>query len=223
MSAARRRARAAAHRLHDAYGSPDHNNKHDPLAEAVFIVLSQMTTHHSFNRAFDRLEKAIDGRWERIASMPRTHLRGLIKDAGLSRTKAAWLKAMVTQVVADFGAADLEPLRLLPDEEVLDYLTGLPGISVKSAKCIAMYSLDRRVLPVDTHVQRLGRRLALVPEETSSTAIHQVLEDVVPPASRYSFHVNALVHGLTVCLSRRPRCTECVLKRVCPHPTAGLR
>lgn len=213
---ARRRARAVARRLHAAYGSPDHNNKRDALAEAVFIVLSQMTTHHSFNRVFDRLERRIQGRWERLATMRQVTLRTLIGDAGLGHTKAAWLRDMVRQVIEDFGVASLEDLREAPDGEVIDYLTGLPGISIKSAKCIAMYSLGRQVLPVDTHVARLSRRLGLVPAETGASRLHRLIEQVVPTEHRYSFHVNALMHGRAVCIARQPRCAGCTLRRLCP-------
>jgi endonuclease III len=42
-----------------------------------------------------------------------------------------------------------------------------------------------------------------------------VLWDAVPPVLRYPLHVNALVHGRTVCLPRRPRCGQCVLAASC--------
>ena len=62
-----------------------------------------------------------------------------------------------------------------------------------------MYALSREVLPVDTHVERVARRVGLLPAGTRRQHIHQVLESVVEPALRYSFHVNAVAHGRDLC------------------------
>src|ERR1051325_7483706 len=83
----RRKARTAVTLLHREYGSPRHGNKDDALDELVFILLSQMTTHHSFNRVFDRLKRSAPT-WDEVLARPLRKLRGLIKDAGLSRQKA---------------------------------------------------------------------------------------------------------------------------------------
>src|SRR5438093_13581033 len=85
-AALRRRAHTAATLLHQQYGSPRHGNKDDPLDELVFIILSQMTTHHSFNRVFERLKQKAPT-WSEVLAMPVRRLRGLIKDAGLSQQK----------------------------------------------------------------------------------------------------------------------------------------
>src|SRR5436305_11943966 len=92
-----RRLRDRAHRavtiLHEVYGSPRHGNKDDPVDEAVFIILSQMTTHHSFNRVFDRLKLAVP-RWEAVLEMSAAELQASIHDAGLSNQKAPRIKAI---------------------------------------------------------------------------------------------------------------------------------
>lgn len=210
-----KRVKRIVETLGRAYGSPHHNNKRDPLDELVFIVLSQMTTGPSFNRVFDRLKRSCRS-WDRLVSMPMTKLKGLIQDAGLSNQKAPRLKQVVRRVIQDFGAATLRPLRKMPDDEAERYLTSLPGVGVKTAKCVLMYSLDRDVLPIDTHVARVALRLGLLRADTPRPAQHQALERVVPPSARYAFHVNALAHGRALCLALRPRCSRCPLSSVCP-------
>lgn len=198
-----------------SYGSPHHNNKHDPLDELVFIILSQMTTGPSFNRVYDRLKAAYPS-WARLASMPNSKLKDLIQDAGLSNQKAPRLKQVVRRVMKDFGKPTLRPLKEMSDAEAERYLTSLPGVGVKTAKCVMMYSLGRAVLPIDTHVARVAARLGLLPPRTPRAAHHELLEQVVPPSARYSFHVNALAHGRALCLALRPRCSRCPLSPVCP-------
>lgn len=211
-----RRFRRIVQILEQTYGSPRHGNKDDPLDELFYIILSQMTTAKSFGRVFDRLKSAIPD-WAMLLDLPTRRIKVLIKDAGLSNQKAPRIQEIVRRVVRDFGAADLSVLRAMTDEAAQEYLTSLPGVGVKTAKCVMMYALGREVLPVDTHVARVARRLGLLPAGTPNGRIHEVLEEVVPARWRYSFHVNAVAHGQKACLAPRPQCIECPLHRLCCH------
>jgi len=181
----------------------------------VFIILSQMTTHQSFNRVFDRLKRAYPS-WEAVLAYPRERLQKLIADAGLSAHKAPRIYAILERIRADFRKVSLAPLHSFSDLEAERYLCSLPGVGEKTAKCVLMFSLGRAVLPVDTHVWRLGRRLGLIDSTVSLARAHQLLERVVPVADRYTLHVNALDHGRQVCRALRPRCPVCVLRSRCP-------
>ena len=157
------------------YGSPSHNNKNDPLDELVFIILSQMTTSPSFERVYSRL-KASASRWEDVLDIPVRELKRTIKDAGLSNQKAPRLKAIFARLKRDFGSVSLDALRDMRDREAEDYLVSLPGVQRKTAKCVLMYSLGRLVLPVDTHVLRVARRLGLTTAISICDAAHSSLE-----------------------------------------------
>jgi endonuclease III len=199
------------------YGSPDHNNKKDPLDELVFIILSQMTTFPSFERVYSRLRQAAP-RWDDVLDMPLRTLKRIIKDAGLSNQKAPRLKAIFARLKEDFGSVTLDPLREMKTRDAENYLVTLPGVQRKTAKCVLMYSLQRAVLPVDTHVLRVSRRLGLTTASTICDTAHTSIESVVSPRYRYDFHVNAISHGRAVCLAKAPRCERCVLNRICPYP-----
>lgn len=202
-------------RLSSLYGSPRLNNKDDPLDELVFIILSQMTTGPSYERVFEKLRAAVNG-WHDLDRITEDQLRALIGDAGLSNQKAPRIAAIARRLRSDFGDVTLRPLAEMADVEAEAYLTSLPGVGVKTANCVLMYSLGREVLPIDTHVGRVARRLGLLPTGTSLGRQHGKLEAVVRPADRYHFHVNVLVHGRAVCTALRPRCICCVLADVCP-------
>lgn len=216
----RRRAHQAALILHTAYGSPRHGNKDDPMDELVFIILSQMTTQKSFSRVFDRLKEEV-GTWDTVLRMPLRKVRALIKDAGLSNQKAPRLKTILGKIKGDFGRVSLDALHGMPNDEAENYLTSLPGVGRKTAKCIMMYSLGRKVLPVDTHVWRVAQRLGLVGKDVTYHGVHDAMEAAVSPGDRYSFHVNAVEHGRTLCVHTRPHCSRCPLNRLCPYPRSG--
>jgi endonuclease III len=215
----RRRAARVVEKLQAAYGTPDLQNKADPLDELVFIILSQMTTQPSYYRVYDRLRAAC-ATWEDLLAMPAPRLRVLIRDAGLSQQKAPRLRSIMRRLRHDFGRATLEPLALMGTRSAEAYLTSLPGVGVKTAKCVLLFSLGREVLPVDTHVARVGRRLGLVDESVTGSQIHGALEAVVAPGDRHGFHLTAIAHGRAVCLPLRPRCATCLLRRLCP---TGIR
>ncbi len=200
--------------LKQCYRSPLLNNKTDPLDELIFIILSQMTTGPSYERVFDRV-KAVLPEWQRLTETSVSDLTLLMADAGLSSQRAHRIKHIADQLIQDFGEVSLADLAHSDDEAVLQYLTSLPGVGVKTAKCVMMFSLGRQVLPVDTHTARVAIRLGLVPTG-STAAIDRNLSVVVSPPLRFDFHVNAVAHGRAVCRAIRPRCDDCVLSSLCP-------
>lgn len=218
--AAINRARGKVHRitarLHAIYGSPHHLNKSDPLDELVFIILSVMTTSPSFNRVFDRFQLQV-GTWQRLLEFSPEAIATMIKDAGLSQQKAVRLRQIAERLEGDFGEVTLSPLRDMSDVAVLACLTALPGVGIKVAKCVMMYSLGRKVLPVDTHVWRVARRVGLIDTSVPYSRSHGPIEQVVAPSDRFSFHVNAVAHGQQVCLALRPRCDQCVIRTMCNY------
>lgn len=179
-----------------------------------------MTTGPSYERVFEKLRAAVDG-WHRLDLVPVERVRALIADAGLANQKAPRLVAIAERLRSDFGAVTLAPLAAMTDEQAEAYLTSLPGVGVKTAKCVLMYSLRREVLPVDTHVGRVARRLGLVPVGGPRARWPAAVEAAVPPQDRYDFHVNGLAHGRAICLALRPRCARCPLCDICESCDVG--
>jgi endonuclease-3 len=212
-----KRAKISANLLHKEYGSPRHGNKNNPLNELVFIILSLMTTHHSFNRVYAHLKQQVPT-WQKLLNIRILTLSNIIKDGGLSAQKAKNLIQIMKALKARFGRVTLAPLKKMDTHTAEVFLLSLPGVGIKTAKCVLMYSLNREVLPVDTHVWRISKRLELVDESVTYGNVHEKLEECVLPADRYSFHVNAITHGREICIPLKPRCTECCLNRICPYP-----
>ena len=206
------------------FGIPDHGNLNDPLDELVYIILSQMTTHHSYRRVFERL-KATYPSWFDVLNAGPDALRRSIADAGLSKQKAPRIIAILRTLQRDFGEPSLETIRTLCDSEAERYLLSLPGVGLKTARCVMMYSLGRRVLPVDTHLARIARRMGWVEGGLSPAAMHSSLDAVVPPHQRFALHVNAISLGRTFCIASIPRCGACPVANYCEMGEAhkGMR
>jgi len=78
------------------------------------------------------------------------------------------------------------------------------------------------VLPVDTHIHRVAKRLGLIGSRVSAEKAHEVLGEMVPADDVYRFHILTIEHGRKVCKAQRPRCRECVLLKGCPTGQALL-
>ena len=94
-------------------------------------------------------------------------------------------------------------------------LVTLPGVGRKTANVVRSVAMDKPGLPVDTHVQRLSRRLGLT-TETDPVKIEMDLNPLVKADERGALSLRLILHGRAVCKARKPACGACVLADVCP-------
>lgn len=203
-------------KLQKVYGSPDLGNYTDPIDELFFILLSQRTTGPSYERIFIQLKEWVSD-WNELPNKQDIQVMNIISNAGLGRQKTKHILGIARRLLEDFGQVTLDSLYDKSNASIEAYLTSLPGIGVKSAKCVMLFSMGRQVLPVDAHVARVATRVGLVNPTKSKTRTHEVLEMVVRPSSRYDFHVNAIAHGRTTCRAHNPQCKRCPVRRICQY------
>jgi endonuclease III len=201
--------------LERTYKNPRHGNPRRPLDDLIYIILSTRTRDLKFRTTFRNLKKVFPT-WDLIRLRKRSTLERILIPAGLGRLKAAQIIEIIAALRRRFGRATLAPLVKMTDSEAEHLLTSLPGVGPKIAKCVLMYALDRDVLPVDVHVHRLATRLGFQTKKRPDTS-QELIESAVPPKLRYSFHVNAVAHGRTVCMSQRPRCDICPISKWCHY------
>lgn len=214
------------------YRSQDLGNVEDPLAEAVFILLSRQTQGPVFLRTFAAIRTRYP-LWKDLLEADPEELADLLSPSGLHRQRSSQLIALLEAVKHDnttrgVGPADspptdltLEHLREMGEEEAHRFLLSLPGIGEKSARCILSYSLGREAFAVDTHIRRILDHVDLVPYGEGKVD-HGPYDDLVPPKMRRRLHVNLIHHGREVCRSGQPRCGDCVLVSFCPTGRASV-
>jgi len=210
-----RRIAAILGRLEKAYGRRPWRRGRPPLDSLIGTILSQNTNDRNSGAAMGRLEQAFPT-WDEAADAPLWKIAGPIRVAGLHRQKARSIRAVLRRIREERGRTTLDFLRRRPTETIRDYLLGLPGVGPKTAACVLLFSLRRPVLPVDTHVHRVSRRLGLIGPKVSAEKAHDLLGRIVPPEKVYAFHVLLIEHGRQVCRARRPDHAACALRDVCP-------
>jgi endonuclease III len=201
--------------LEHEYGSPRHGNPDDPLDDLVYIIISTRSHERRFGETYRQIKTAFP-RWDDLADERLPELEALLIPGGLGRLKARQIESIIRRLRADFGHATLSPLQSMSNDEAEAYLTSLWGVSLKVAKCVAMYALGRQVLPVDVHVHRVAGRLGFRVKKRPDTS-QDWIEEAVPPDLRYGFHVNAIAHGRAVCRPRDPKCDECCVASWCRY------
>ncbi len=221
-SSPRARLREAADLLDDFYGRPVLSPRYPPVDELVFTVLSQNTADVNTERTFASL-KARFPAWTAARDAAAEEIEAAIALGGLAHTKAPRIKRILEALSERSGAPDLSELDEMTDDEAQAYLVALPGVGPKTAACVLLFALGRPVMPVDTHVHRVARRLGIIAEKVSAEQAHPLLTDLAGPddaAQVYAVHVDFVRHGRRVCHARRPKCGECPLAGMCP--SAGL-
>ncbi len=195
-------------------------NKADPVDELVYILLTLMTrSQPRIDRAYAGLQQLAPGAWSQLLERDRAEVRAVLRPLGFVERRTDQLLGMLQAPL--ISAADAsQQLASLDDEGLLATLTSLPGIGVKSAKCVMLYSLGREVLPVDVHVARVAQRLGYLPDGLNLLQADRELEPQVPPELRFDVHVQFVRHGRSICRQPTPRCEACPLAARCPSSLA---
>jgi endonuclease-3 len=201
--------------LRNEYGQKRWQARHEPIAVLVQTILSQNTTDINSQRAFKHLLASFDG-WKEIADADVGRIREAINIGGLGAVKARYVKQALQEIRRSRGGFNLDFLRKMPVDEARDWLRQLPGVGMKTASVVLLFSLRMPALPVDTHVYRVTKRLGLIDSKASVGKAHKVLEGLMPPRDVYQFHILLIEHGRKICKAQRPRCGECVLGSLCP-------
>jgi endonuclease III len=141
-----------------------------------------------------------------------------IRPGGISRIKSARIRSILQAITdtAPAHALSLDWLAELTALEAQRYLTSLPGVGRKTAACVLLFALGMRDVPVDTHVARVGTRLALFRPGAGFTELHDTMLAITPRGQELELHLNLLRHGRRTCYARRPDCAGCALNRMCP-------
>ena len=160
----KRRVRAVRDRLRELYGRPVNHPHGHPIEELVRTVLSQNTSDSNRDVAYQRL-RARFPTWEEVRDAPVEDVMEAIRPGGLANTKAP----RIQEILGSVGQhPDLDWLADAPREWAMEFLTSLPGVGRKTAACVMIFAFGRPEIPVDTHVYRVGGRLAWFPKARRS-------------------------------------------------------
>jgi endonuclease-3 len=178
----------------------------------VATVLSAQTTDERVNSVtgplFARFPSPAD-----LAEADPEAVEAIIRPTGFFRVKSRSITALAKAVCDRYAGA-------VPT--AIGDLVTLPGVGRKTANVVRSVAFGLPGLPVDTHVNRLSRLLALT-EETGPDKVEADLCSALPSREWGPLSLRMILHGRRVCVARRPRCAECLLADFCPSSALPAR
>jgi len=138
-----------------------------------------------------------------------------LKVAGLYRNKAKTIK-QVSKIILEKFRGDLKSILLMPFGEARKTLLQLPGVGPKTADVVLLFCAEKPTIPVDTHVNRVSKRLALAPVNGDYEAVRESIQALYNPKDYLALHVLLILLGRKYCKARNPSCKQCALNTLCP-------
>jgi endonuclease III len=177
----------------------------DPWQLLVATILSAQCTDKRVNLVTPGLFAKYPTPRDFAAVRPEA-LANDIRSTGFFNNKAKSIVGAAKKIVNEFGGK-------VP--RTLDELITVPGAARKTANVVlgTAYGIASGIV-VDTHVQRISRRLDLT-KQTDPVKIEQDLMKVIPQERWILFSHQIIHHGRALCIARKPKCPECKLNPVC--------
>lgn len=163
----------------------------------VSTMLSQNTTDANAKSAFSTLKQRFPD-WQSVldcAADDIGKLEDAIRVAGLSKTRAQRIVAMLTQVKAEQGIPSLEYIKELKDEDIKHELSRFKGLGPKTISCVLLFALGRDEFPVDTHVLRITSKMGWVSPGSTRESAYEHLNGTVPKELKMDLHCLLVQHG----------------------------
>jgi endonuclease-3 len=225
--------------LASIYGRPTWHRRLDPTSELILTILTQNSADVNAEKAYEALSAAYPGGgapeqhdlgagwggvglqptatpdWMRVEFVPVEELVDVIRPGGLAPQKAPRLQSALRKIRERSGDYSLEFLGEMPALEARAWLTGIDGVGKKTASIVLLFAFGMPLMPVDRHVERVAKRIGLIPPKASPDDAHEYFLALLEPDEMYEAHVNLIQHGRRICHAQRPQHDLCPVVARC--------
>jgi endonuclease III len=183
----------------------------NPFELLVATILSAQCTDNQVNAVaavlFEKLPLPAD-----FVAASQNEIESIIRPTGYFRNKAKNIKNCSRMLMEKFNGK-------VPGR--LDDLVTLPGVGRKTANVVLGAAFDIPGIVVDTHVGRISRRLELT-EHGDPVKVEWDLMQLIPQNEWSDFSLRLIYFGRETCKARRPLCSDCPLRQLCPYPNKTI-
>lgn len=227
------------------YGTPRWQRVHDPTSELILTILSQNSADVNAEKAFEALREAYPSErsseaasddkinrpgwggigldrlaapdWMAVEAAPLGELVDVIRPGGLAQQKAPRIQASLTRIRESRGDHSLEFLGEMGSLEARAWLTSIDGVGKKTASVVLLFAFGMPLMPVDRHVDRVSKRIGLLPSKVTPDEAHDRYLALLDPEQCYPMHVGLITHGRQTCHARSPDCDSCPIAPRCRY------
>lgn len=186
----------------DAHCELNHSN---PFELVIAVALSAQCTDVLVNKVTKSLFEKYKTPEDYLA-VPIEELQNDIRSIGLYRNKAKNIQKLCTLLINEYGGK-------VPEDR--DELTKLPGVGRKTANVVVSVAFGIPAIAVDTHVERVSKRLAICRWKDSVLEVEKTLMRKVPEEEWSLTHHRLIFFGRYHCRAQAPKCSECPLLHMC--------
>lgn len=171
------------------------------------IVMSAQTTDKRVNEVNKILFKKYNS-LEKLANADIKDIEEIIKPIGTYKKKSIFIKEIASKLVND-------NIDKIPNNRV--YLESLPGVGRKTINVFLSIIYNEPLLGVDTHVERVSKRLKLAKDSDTVLEVEHKLIKKIPKSNLSKIHHQLVFFGRYKCKSIKPECNDCKLKEYCKY------
>lgn len=192
--------------IHDMFPEAEAElNYSNEFELTIAVLLSAQATDISVNKVTDHLFKKYKTP-EDYLNVPLEELENDIRTIGLYRTKAKNIQKLCRDLIDKFDGK-------VPTN--YDELITLAGVGRKTANVVLSVAFDTPRIAVDTHVERVSKRLGIARWKDNVTEVEETLMRKIPMDRWSKAHHQLIFFGRYHCLARNPKCFDCPLLYMC--------
>jgi len=173
----------------------------------IAIVMSAQTTDKRVNMVNKVLFTKYDT-LDKLASAPIEDIEEIIKPIGTYKKKSIFIRNIARKLIEDGNS-------VVPNDR--EYLMTLPGVGRKTINVFLSVIYGEALIAVDTHVERVSKRLGLAKCDDSVLEVENKLMKKLPKDKWSRVHHQLVFFGRYKCKSMKPECSDCKLCDICKY------
>ena len=181
----------------------DYNKDYELL---IATVLSAQCTDARVNKVTKEIFKKYD--IFSLSNAAEKDIESIIYSCGNYKKKSVYIINIAKSLVNDFNG-------IVPNDR--EYLESLPGVGRKTTNVVLSNLFNIPAIAVDTHVDRISKRLGLAKKDDSVYTVEKKLMKKLPKDKWSRTHHQLVLFGRYICKSQNPNCNECKLKEYCKY------
>ena len=177
-----------------------------PFELLIATILSAQCTDKRVNIVTKELFKKYD--INSLASASKKDIEDIIRSCGSYSKKSEYIITVSKRLLIDYNG-------IVPNDR--KYLESLPGVGRKTTNVVLKNIYNEPTIPVDTHVERVSKRLGFAGINDSVTIIEKKLMKKIPKDKWNRVSEQILLFGRYYCTSKNPKCLDCKFKNYCKY------
>ena len=177
-----------------------------PFELLIATILSAQCTDKRVNIVTKELFKKYD--INSLANASKKDIEDIIRSCGSYSKKSEYIITVSKRLLKDYNG-------IVPNDR--KYLESLPGVGRKTTNVVLKNIYNKPSIPVDTHVERVSKRLGFARINDSVTIIEKKLMKKIPKDKWNRVSEQILLFGRYYCTSKNPKCLDCKFKNYCKY------